>query len=128
MARNPLFLYGSLRREFIPRNEHARLAWRGATELGEARVAGRLYLVQDYPGLVGPAADGDWVYGQLVIPPQFDIIWSLLDEYEGPEYERVLLPAALLSDGSNHEAWVYRYKGEYHETWRIPSGRFILPA
>jgi gamma-glutamylcyclotransferase (GGCT)/AIG2-like uncharacterized protein YtfP len=117
----PLFVYGTLQRAFL--NPFARLLWRGATDLGPARVSGKLYLIESYPGLVECSDSNQWVHGRLVQPADPETILRQLDQYEGPDYERIVLQA-IGTGGPRCDVWVYVYRGKVDETRRIPSGRF----
>lgn len=106
-----LFVYGTLRRGAFRGNQpntHATRLEAEAIWLGTARVRGRLYQVNpEYPGLVEPQNEGEWVSGEVW---QFDNddLWAALDFYEGDEYVRVPW-AVVMADGKERFAWVYRY-------------------
>ncbi len=80
--------------------------------LGKATVRGSIYHVAHYPGFK-EEPDGV-VQGELYRGTSFES----LDEYEGDEYERVMIG----------EWWIYRYKGEVTEERRIVSGDFLKPS
>jgi gamma-glutamylcyclotransferase (GGCT)/AIG2-like uncharacterized protein YtfP len=80
--------------------------------LGPATVRGSIYKIAHYPGY-REEPDGV-VYGELYRVDSFES----LDEYEGDEYERVMIG----------EWWIYRYKGEVAEERRIVSGDFLKPS
>lgn len=113
-----LFVYGTLRPAAsgaMGRSERERLQ-REAVTLGAATVAGRLYDLGPYPGLVLSDDVGAQVQGELLrlSDPARTLRW--LDAYEGiapgehrsTEYERVV-SLARLGDGREVELWVYRY-------------------
>lgn len=115
----------------------ARLA-KSSRVVGPAAVAGRLFDLGSYPGLVlrtaahAPAAR---VYGELRElndPPQ---VFAWLDRYEGVapgnaavgEYYRTVLEVARLEqagDGGRVQAWLYVYQGPLHGAREVPAGRW----
>ncbi len=120
-----VFVYGTLRRE-------ASNAFRmeGAEFVGRGRVAGRLYRVDWYPGMV---AGGDgWVVGeafrvgveQMRALDEFEGIPE--GEMEGNEYRKV--EAVMALEGMPWEETpvrVYEWKGEVDEANRISSGDWL---
>jgi gamma-glutamylcyclotransferase (GGCT)/AIG2-like uncharacterized protein YtfP len=129
---NPnLFVYGSL----LPGAGHlmgVRLA-REARPIGEACVAGRLYRVSWYPGLVEDAASGERVHGEVYAldDPVRTLLW--LDAYEGvaegggsADYARAERTARL-ARGGKLRVWVYIYRGDVSGLTSVPGGRW-LPA
>ena len=58
-----------------------------------------------FPGLV-PDAAGEEVRGLLFSAANLSNFWATLDNFEGEQYERVLV-VAYLQDGSAVEAYVY---------------------
>ena len=104
--RSHLFVYGTLRSSF--HNRYARALARNAELLGPARMQGRLYRVRIHRGMRRSRDPGDWVTGELhrirnpaVVP--------FLDEYEGPQFARVL-GTAYLAGGAARRTWVYEYR------------------
>jgi len=121
MSSKAIFVYGTLRRGCA--NRHARLLERSAQFLGKARVEGRLYRVDSYPGItLGGEAD-DWVVGDLFDLKDPDTL-TALDEYEGSEYRRVLT-MAVLEGGTESQCWVYEFIGPVTEARRIVSGDWM---
>ena len=119
MSSMALFVYGTLRRGCA--NRHAELLDRSARFLGSARVAGRLYRVDWYPGMtLGDEAD-EWVIGDV-----FELLdqktLAALDEYEGSEEYRRVLTTAMLENGDHVQCWVYEYIGPVTGECRIVSG------
>src|SRR5579863_132217 len=113
MPANPadlLFVYGTLRSEFD--NQYARLLRKGATLVGRSTVRGSIYRVQHFPAF-RPAPDGE-VHGELYRLNQPEALLKVLDEYEGEEFQRVMVG----------DAWIYQYKGNPPELSRIRSGDF----
>lgn len=105
-----LFVYGTL----APGqpNEHvlAPLAgiWQPATVRGHLTQLG-WGADLGYPALV-PAADGEAIRGLLFSSPALAAFWPTLDEFEGEQYARVLVKAAL-DEGGVVEAYVYALAG-----------------
>jgi gamma-glutamylaminecyclotransferase len=101
MTAERLFVYGSLKRG---ERHHRELA--GARFLGEAKTLAGYALVAlgDYLALVQKAGAGS-VVGELYELP-FER-FSALDEFEGPEYERVWLEVEVRSDAEKVKALAY---------------------
>jgi len=122
MSSSLLFVYGTLRRGCA--NPHAELLERSGQFLGSARVRGKLYRVEWYPGItLGGGAD------ELVVGDLFRVddpsAMEELDRYEGSnEYQRVTTAAAL-ENGDRVECWVYEYIGPVTEAARIASGDWM---
>ena len=101
-----LFVYGTL----APGqpNEHVLAplagAWQPATVRGHLMPQG-WGAALGFPALV-PAADGEAIRGFVFSSPHLADFWPTLDEFEGEQYERVLLEAHL-DDGSTVDAFVY---------------------
>lgn len=108
-----LFVYGTLRSD--PSHEMFHVLARHAKFLGEARVAGRLYDLGEYPGMVLRPSDHS-VKGELydVTPEHWNEVIEQLDRYEGcaeddpkpHEYCREVVHAEL-SNGRRVDAWAY---------------------
>jgi gamma-glutamylcyclotransferase (GGCT)/AIG2-like uncharacterized protein YtfP len=102
-----LFVYGTLR-PMLAAGEHARLV-HDLEIVGAATVPGVLLDLGDYPGLVAGAG---LVHGDLlrVTDPATLAALDAYEECDGPEplfrRERI---SAHLSDGTDVEAWAYRY-------------------
>ncbi len=130
-----LFVYGTLMRRAaaasLGDDERQRLEVEGDW-LGEARIAGCLYNLGQYPVLTAPKNDPDIVHGEVfrLHAPQATFRW--LDLYEGippgqekgREYERVKRPMHLAS-GEALEAWVYVLAGNAGAAPLIPDGRWL---
>jgi gamma-glutamylcyclotransferase (GGCT)/AIG2-like uncharacterized protein YtfP len=94
-------VYGTLRRAFD--NEYARLLRASAEFEREASVRGRLQAVGAYMAF---APDGDdEVRGELYRLREPERTLAALDDYEGEEYERVVV------DVEGSPAWIYRLRG-----------------
>jgi gamma-glutamylcyclotransferase (GGCT)/AIG2-like uncharacterized protein YtfP len=110
---NLLFVYGTLRSEF--NNRYARLLRSQAELVGRATVPGSIYRVSHYPAF-RPEPIGE-VYGELYRLKDPETTLKALDEYEGPEFERVVL----------NGWWIYQFGSEPSENSRIVSGDFCAP-
>jgi gamma-glutamylcyclotransferase (GGCT)/AIG2-like uncharacterized protein YtfP len=130
MTSDRLFVYGTLMRDFD--HPMAQLLSRSADFIGEARCAGRLYLVKHYPGLVLSDGTDEFVFGELYRLTQPEALLREFDMYEAcgegfaepTEYIRRVLPVTLL-DGAAAEAWTYLYNWPVDHLPRIASGRFM---
>jgi gamma-glutamylcyclotransferase (GGCT)/AIG2-like uncharacterized protein YtfP len=108
-----LFVYGTLRSEFD--NRYARQLRKDATFLRRGTVPGSIYKVEHYPAF-RPQPDGE-VQGELYRLHTPEVTLAVLDDYEGEEFERVVVEGA----------WLYQYKGHPPEEARIASGDFRAP-
>ena len=130
MTSDRLFVYGTLMRDFD--HPMAQLLSRSADFIGEARCAGRLYLVKHYPGLVLSDEPGEFVFGELYRLTQPEALLREFDMYEAcgegfaepTEYIRRMLTVTL-QDGAAAEAWTYLYNWPVAHLPRIASGRFM---
>ena len=123
---NVIFVYGTLRSEFA--NAFARRLRDEADLLGRANVQGSIFLVAAYPGYQREP-DGI-VRGELWRLRDPGKTLAALDDYEGPEYSRVLvdvtpITAMRAEPPSPRCAWIYRYDREVHADSRIASGDFL---
>src|SRR5229473_688743 len=85
-----LFVYGTLRSEFD--NPYARLLRSQAELVGPATVPGPIFRVGHYPAYKAePAGE---VHGELYRLTDPETTLKALDEYEGPDFERVVVEAA----------------------------------
>jgi gamma-glutamylcyclotransferase (GGCT)/AIG2-like uncharacterized protein YtfP len=84
-----------------------------------ARIAGRLYELGDYPGLVTVGGDpADIVHGELIVLLDPAATWPWLDEYEmispdvgaDNEYARIVRDVALDGVSGTVQAWTYVYR------------------
>jgi gamma-glutamylcyclotransferase (GGCT)/AIG2-like uncharacterized protein YtfP len=94
-----LFVYGTLRRG--SENQFARLLAERGHFVGVARVPGRLYDLGRYPGAMPSNQPNEWIHGE-VFSVDAELL-AALDEYEGPEFERAIVPAI--------GCWIYWYIG-----------------
>ncbi len=102
-----LFVYGTLRRRY--KNIYAQLLHANARFLGKARMLGRLHQFASYAGAVLSDEPDGWVSGEL-FQLQDPSVLQTLDEYEGSEFERVLVKVSL-EDGQDLETCVYLFRG-----------------
>lgn len=130
MSSEHLFVYGTLMRGFD--HPMARLLSRAADFVGEAGMAGRLYLVRHYPGLVLSDDPDEIVFGELYrlrqpreLLAELDMYEACGDGFEEPtEYIRQMLPVRA-PDASVTQAWTYVYNWPVTGLPRIVSGRFL---
>jgi gamma-glutamylcyclotransferase (GGCT)/AIG2-like uncharacterized protein YtfP len=121
-----LFVYGSL----LSGSGHPNAVRLGreAAAIEPATIAGRLYRVDWYPGLVAAAGPTDVVHGELVTlrAPALSLPW--LDAYEGldrsDEYGRRRADV-ITTDGRRVPAWVYVYQRPVDGLTRVPGGRWL---
>jgi gamma-glutamylcyclotransferase (GGCT)/AIG2-like uncharacterized protein YtfP len=126
-----LFVYGTLRSEFD--NPYARLLRSQAELVGPATVPGSIFRVEHYPAW--KSAPAGEVRGELYRLTDPETTLKALDEYEGPDFDRVMVTTEdMCRDESRHgtqecvrHAWIYRYRKEPPESSRIASGDFCAP-
>ncbi len=106
-----LFVYGTL----APgqRNAHVLSPLNG--QWTEAKVRGRLKQLGwgsefGYPGIVLDDT-ADWVSGHLFTSKELESHWQRLDDFEGPEYQRILIPVYLCHDTVAY-AYIYALRQE----------------
>ena len=108
-----IFVYGTLRSEF--NNRYARLLRKEGTLVGPATVRGSIHRVRHFPAF-RPEPAGE-VRGELYRLHRPEATLKALDEYEGEEFERVVV----------NDAWIYQYRNPLPESSRIQSGDFCAP-
>ncbi len=126
-TRGALFVYGSLR-EGAKHEMHEVLREHG-TPAGPASVRGRLYVVDEYPGLILDP-NGGLVVGELwtSVAPE---AWPVLDFYEGcsaedPQpHEFVRRETSLDADGTPVRAWVYEFARDVGTLELVVSGDWL---
>lgn len=130
-AVNYLFVYGSLRKA-LNGSLHALLK-NQAMFLGFARIPGRLYLINCYPGLIStPIFRGFTVIGEVYRLHQPHRLLKVLDAYEEctadfpqpHEYKR-MAQSVKLSDGRRLLCWVYIYNRPDTGLKHIIDGDFL---
>jgi gamma-glutamylcyclotransferase (GGCT)/AIG2-like uncharacterized protein YtfP len=108
-----LFVYGSLRSEFD--NSYARRLRENADLVGRTTVPGSIFRVGKYPGY--RREPEGIVHGELWRLHDPEATLAALDDYEGPEYSRIVVD----------DAWIYLYTGAVDADARIQSGDFLVP-
>jgi gamma-glutamylcyclotransferase (GGCT)/AIG2-like uncharacterized protein YtfP len=109
---NMLFVYGTLRSEFD--NGYALLLRSQAELVGRATVPGSIFHVEHYPAWK-PEPAGE-VHGELYRLTDPLATLEALDEYEGSDFERIVI----------NEAWIYRYRKDPPVHSRIASVDFCV--
>lgn len=120
-AGNLLFVCGTLLSGYHSK-ETAALK-QGWALLGRGRISGRLYDLGSYPA-ASDGGPGDWIVGEVYDVKEAATVFPPLDEYEGAEYRRELIQVNL-ADGTQLNAWMYRYAGKIEGAPRIDGGDYI---
>jgi gamma-glutamylcyclotransferase (GGCT)/AIG2-like uncharacterized protein YtfP len=123
-----IFVYGTLKRSVA--NPMGAMMRRHAHYIAEAIIAGRMYDLGPYPGLVLEDS-GTAVYGELYEITQPNALLALLDAYEGcadddpqpHDFVRVLATVRD-TDGVDYRAWVYVYQGHVEPSAVLQSGYY----
>ena len=114
-----LFVYGTLRR-----GERADVTGTcDVTYVGVARARGKMFRVEDHPGMVASDDASDQVVGEVYRLENAPRAWPVLDEYEGDEFERTIT-SVRMDDGQVLQAWAYFYHGDTSQKDRILSGDY----
>ena len=129
MMSDYLFVYGTLMRSSW--HKMSRMLAQDAEFVGEATFQGKLYLIEDYPGVIASADPADKVFGEVHRLHKPTSLLAELDRYEtcGPgfseptEYVREVRLVELVAGGTL-EANMYVYNWPVLESHRILSGRF----
>ena len=138
--REYLFVYGTLGRAthpyHIPHHMHGILTT-FATFYGKAQICGKMFYIARYPGVVASDAEEDAVFGEVYAitsnPQRRDLLWRILDEFEGADgsddalYLREKARVLVLETGENLEAFVYYYNRPTADFERIITGDFSNP-
>ncbi len=105
-----LFVYGTLQPGVESRIGARAQQWLAAASslVGPATMAGLLFDLGDYPGLIEAADAGD-VRGFVLALDDAGGTFDWLDRYEGDDYDRVERTVRL-ADGHAVTAWVYVLK------------------
>lgn len=117
-----LFVYGTLKRGFA--NRWPQRLWAQARFAGRGTLPGKLYDLGSYPALVEDSSAAAEVHGEVAELSDPGIL-EQLDEYEGPQYKRVLRDVRM-EDGSSRPAWVYVFRSAPSRARLIPEGRWPL--
>lgn len=126
-----VFVYGTLKRSIA--NPMGAMMRAHANYVAEAIIAGRIYDLGPYPGLVLEDC-GTAVYGEIYEILRPNALLSLLDAYEGcaadddlpHEFTRVIATVRD-TDGKDYRAWVYVYQHNVDPQWMLSSG-YYQPA
>lgn len=134
-ADNCLFVYGTLRID-APNSDRApgpvANAIAAARHVGRGSVAGNLYWVSWYPGMVPDEAAESRVIGDVFELPADADLWAAFDAYEeastdphsNAEYIRRKIRVHL-DDGRAQDAWAYIYNHPERLGRRIANGDFL---
>jgi gamma-glutamylcyclotransferase (GGCT)/AIG2-like uncharacterized protein YtfP len=117
-----LFVYGSLQRGGPP-EACAPLVADGRF-LRKGSIAARLYLADGWPAATAPQGDGERVHGEVWELGRPGPTLAVLDAWEGPTYERRLVPVLLDNQGFEVECWAWFWTGPLDEAARIATGRW----
>jgi gamma-glutamylcyclotransferase (GGCT)/AIG2-like uncharacterized protein YtfP len=109
-----LFVYGTLKRDVNSEMHH--LLANYAEFVDAAAYQGKLYRIENYPGVVPSNHPLDVVQGEVYLLHQAEVVLALLDRYEEfgqefpepNEYNRQK-QSVLLKSGPTVTAWVYVY-------------------
>jgi gamma-glutamylcyclotransferase (GGCT)/AIG2-like uncharacterized protein YtfP len=127
---NSLFVYGTLRRD--SNNEMFHLLARFADFVDCATYQGKLYIIEDYPGVIPSEYSLDIVHGEVYKLRNQNMVLPLLDKYEEcgsdfpepTEYIRKIQPVRLRK-GEIISAWIYIYNRSTDMLNEVPSGDFL---
>ncbi len=123
------FVYGTLMRG---ESNHAVAARHGLADVRTGSVRGDLFDTgAGYPAM-RPTTGPGRVYGELLIPIDFELALQAMDALEGyageddPDnlYDRRLIEVTLDDDGSTCLAWIYVYAQDLAPQAQIVSGRW----
>ncbi len=125
-----LFVYGTLRRE--TNSEMFKLLAKHADFVSNASYQGKLYKIDNYPGVIPSPNPTDIVKGEVYQLHDPNLILPQLDQYEecGPgfaeptEYMRELWEVRL-ENGQLIQAWLYRYNYPTVALELLSSGDFL---
>ena len=121
-----IFVYGTLKRGFtLPM---ASKMHQHADYICEAQVPGEMHLVKwhfDYPAGLYLDDASTFIHGEIFKIKESSVAPLLvaLDEYEGPEYDRLLLDIKG-NDGNNYQCWFYSFNEVPTLFPLIESGKF----
>jgi gamma-glutamylcyclotransferase (GGCT)/AIG2-like uncharacterized protein YtfP len=128
-----LFVYGTLLSEYGDNESHQ---WvdKYAEYMGKAKMDGKMYMVDYYPGII-PCQTGEkyCVKGELYRLKEPENLFSLLDRYEEynpmdpahSEYVRKQTKVELKNDGKIYTAWVYYFNQSVEDLEFMPKGDFL---
>lgn len=120
-----LFVYGSLKREGDA--DARRPLAEGGHYLRDASIAGRLYVAEGWPAAVASADPAERVQGEAYELADPEKTLAALDAWEGPGYQRRLLPVLFKDQGFEIECWAWLWTGPVDEASRIADGQWRAP-
>lgn len=118
-----IFVYGTLLKHFnagVMRSvqEHLHFEENGS-------VKGQLYDLGQYPGLVEVADATPTVIGEVYRVNNLQEVFTVLDEYEGEEYDRIK-KTVKLQNGKEIACWVYIFVQDIHPSYvKIINGDYL---
>jgi gamma-glutamylcyclotransferase (GGCT)/AIG2-like uncharacterized protein YtfP len=128
-----LFVYGTLRSDSYSDSYRQFIAPHFSL-VSRATIAGRLFAIVDYPGLLPAEAATDIVIGEVYSFNGDEAKLQPIDDYEGcavhspqPHLYTRTREKVTLRDGSAVDAWVYFYNFPVSDTLLIRSGDFLDP-
>ena len=128
-----LFVYGTLLSNYGDYESHQ---WvdKYAEYMGKAKMDGKMYMVDYYPGIV-PCQNGEkyCVRGELYRLRDPEKLFDFLDRYEEynpvdpahSEYVRKQSMVELKNDGKMYIAWVYYFNQSVDDLEFMPKGDFM---
>ena len=129
MENEYLFVYGTLKRSYKhPLYKEIKLF---SHFISEGTYNGKLFIVDEYPGVTASSNPNDVVYGEVYFLTNANRLLSILDEYEeytpnslqSAEYLRTLQTIHLFKN-ETVEAWIYIYNRNTDDLLQILSGIF----
>ena len=97
---------------------------RYAELIGTGTLQGKLYDLGSYPGAIISKTKSDLIYGEVYRLKNPSTVFTMLDQYEGKNFRRKIVPIALDRVGSVH-CWVYLYTGTRSGHKVISSGNYV---
>ncbi|MBD0832764.1 gamma-glutamylcyclotransferase family protein [Aestuariibaculum sediminum] len=128
--RQYLFVYGTLLQDC--NNEMSQFLQKHAEIVGHGYFCGKLYDVDEFPGAILSEDFSKKVYGNIYKLSNPELVFKVLDEYEGIGAEQTDLDLfkrvkveAFTEAGHTLKTWVYIYNLPTNQLRLIPSGRYI---
>ena len=130
MSDEYIFVYGTLRRN--PSQSMYHVLARYSDFVGDGYVHGKLYEVDNYPGLKTSDRQEEKVYGEVYRLRDPHYVFEMLDDYEEcsskypepHEYKRAKIDVHT-TDGRKLKAWAYEYNHPTEALELIPSGNYV---
>ncbi len=127
---NYLFVYGTLMKKYTG------YAPINLEDFGkyicEGFINGRMYEIDNYPGVIRSQNPQDKIYGELFLLSDFEASIQKLDVYEdyfpenlGESLYLRKIEDIYLSDGEIKPAWIYLFNKEVNVEKRILSGNYL---